>query len=139
MTGWRLVLRSLRFHRRAHLSVLLGAMLSTAILAGALAVGDSVRYSLRQMALSRLGNIHLALHSPARVSRTELAHEVSPALGNAPAAPNILLRGTVAGEPREDGSGGYERAGNVQVLGVADSFWRLGGATPPPALSGDAE
>ena len=61
MSHWMLVARSLRFHWRAHLGVLLGATVSTAILVGALAVGDSVRYSLRSLALARLGGIHLAL------------------------------------------------------------------------------
>ena len=43
MTWGTLIARGLRFHWRAHLGVLLGATLATAILAGALAVGDSVR------------------------------------------------------------------------------------------------
>ena len=57
MTFWQLCLRSLRYHWRAHLGVLLGVVISTAVLVGALAVGDSVRFSLRQMALARLGEV----------------------------------------------------------------------------------
>ncbi|MES2465025.1 MAG: hypothetical protein V4671_31050, partial [Armatimonadota bacterium] len=79
MTVWRLILRSLQFYRRTQASVLLGAILSTAILTGALAVGDSVRYSLRAMALSRLGDVRLALHQPDRFFRAALADELSPA------------------------------------------------------------
>ena len=73
MSHWMLVARSLRFHWRAHLGVLLGATVSTAILVGALAVGDSVRYSLRSLALARLGGIHLALSGQNRFFRAELA------------------------------------------------------------------
>ena len=135
MTLWHLAARSLRFRARAHLGVLLGAMLGTAILVGALAVGDSVRYSLRAMALSRLGDVHLALHSPARFFRTDLAAEVAPEL-RAPVSPVILLRGTATGQG-PDGSGGDVRVGQVQVVGVTESFWRLGGARRPAAAGPD--
>ncbi|HTE17292.1 MAG TPA: ABC transporter permease, partial [Armatimonadota bacterium] len=123
MTAWTLLLRSLRFHWRAHLGVLLGATLSTAILVGALAVGDSVRHSLRGMALSRLGNIHLALHGGSRFFRTELAGEVSGEL-QAPVAPAILLRGTASA------GGGEARAARVQIVGVSEPFWAVGGGRP---------
>jgi hypothetical protein len=50
-----LVRRSLTFHWRTNLAVVLGVAAATAVLAGALVVGDSVRQSLREMALGRLG------------------------------------------------------------------------------------
>ena len=53
--------RSLSFYWRAHLGVLLGAAVGTAVLVGALVVGDSVRFSLHQMALARLGRVLSAL------------------------------------------------------------------------------
>ena len=52
VTFRRLILCSLRFHARAHLGVVLGAMVGSAALIGALAMGDSVRGSLKDMALS---------------------------------------------------------------------------------------
>ena len=55
MTFWTLIRRSLRFHARAHLGVVLGAAIGSAALIGALVVGDSVRESLTDMALRRLG------------------------------------------------------------------------------------
>src|SRR5439155_7363902 len=61
MTYRTLILRSLRFHARAHLGVILGVAVGSAALIGALAVGDSVRGSLRELALQRLGNIHYAM------------------------------------------------------------------------------
>lgn len=122
MTGRTLALRSLRYHWRAHLGVLLGAMVAAAILIGALAVGDSVRYSLRQMALSRLGQTHLALPGKSRFFRAQLGQELSGEL-NAPTAAIILLPGTVAAP------GGEARANGVQVVGVTQEFWKLA----PPA------
>ena len=61
MTIWTLIFRSLRFHARAHLGALLGAAVGSAVLIGALVVGDSVRGSLRDMALARLGKVQLEL------------------------------------------------------------------------------
>ena len=61
MTLRTLILRSLRFHWRSHLGVLLGAAIGSAALIGALVVGDSVRESLRAMALERLGHIRFIL------------------------------------------------------------------------------
>ena len=43
MTTFTLILRSLRFHARAHLGALLGAAVGSAVLVGALIVGDAVR------------------------------------------------------------------------------------------------
>jgi len=124
MTLGQLALRGVRFHWRAHLGVLLGATLGTAILVGALAVGDSVRYSLRHIALSRIGEVRLALHGQGRFFREALGGQLGAALG-APAAPVILLRGTAAAG---EGDG---RAGQVEVVGVTGEFWQLGGGADP--------
>ena len=73
LTFGKLVLRSLRFHARAHLGVVLGAMVGSAALIGALVVGDSVRGSLRDQALERLGATHYALTLPDRFVTEGLA------------------------------------------------------------------
>jgi ABC-type antimicrobial peptide transport system permease subunit len=126
VTLWGLAARGLRFFWRSHLGVLLGAAVAAAVLAGALAVGDSVRYSLREAALARLGGVHLALHSPGRFFRAEIAEGMAAEL-NAPVAPVLILRGTATRMGQE---GGDARVGRVQVLGVSDEFWRLGNAPP---------
>ena len=135
MTLWRLALNSLRFHWRSNVGVLLGATVSAAILIGALAVGDSVRYSLKRMALARLGNVHLALNSQTRFFRAELADALTSQL-NAPAAPVILLSGTASGRPR--GAQDDNRVGRVQVVGVDERFWQLGGAKTPGTAAPDS-
>jgi len=61
MTLRTLIFRSLRFHWRSHLGVLLGAAIGSAALIGALVVGDSVRGSLQAMAMERLGHIQFIL------------------------------------------------------------------------------
>lgn len=57
MTGWRLVLRSLWFHRRSHLAVLVGVSIASAVLTGSLLVGDSVRAGLLRLAMERIGGV----------------------------------------------------------------------------------
>ena len=66
MSIWKLVIRSLLYYRRTHAGTVLGTALATAILVGALIVGDSVRYSLRQMVSERLGNTTDALDTDTR-------------------------------------------------------------------------
>lgn len=114
----RLVWRSLSYYWRAHLGTLLGAILAAAILTGALAVGDSVRYSLRQKALARIGKVTLALTSPGRFFRASLADGLASDL-KAPIAPIVLLPAAATD------SNGELRAGGVQALGVDERFFAL--------------
>ena len=55
MTRLQLVLRGLLFYWRTHVAVVLGVATAVAVLAGALLVGDSVRGSLRELVVERLG------------------------------------------------------------------------------------
>jgi len=126
MNRSRLALESLRYYWRSNMGVLLGATLATAILVGALAVGDSVRASLRDIALARLGKVQFALNSQSRFFRQALADGVSGEL-KAPVAPVILLRGTAAN--------GDLRAGRIQIVGVDDRFWSLAASQVPPAVT----
>ena len=57
MTTWQTISKSLRHHWRIHLAVALGVAAATAVLTGALVIGDSVRGSLRHLVLDRLGRI----------------------------------------------------------------------------------
>ena len=54
-TAGRLIRDSLRHHRRIHIAVALGTAAATAVLTGALLVGDSMRGSLFATAMNRLG------------------------------------------------------------------------------------
>ena len=61
MTKLRLILRNLVYFRWANLAVAVGMAVATAVLTGALMVGDSVRGSLRALAVQRLGPVDHAL------------------------------------------------------------------------------
>ena len=61
MTRFRLILSSLWHHRSLNLLVALSVAIASATLTGAFIVGDSVRGSLRQIVLERLGPMDLIL------------------------------------------------------------------------------
>ena len=120
MTFWTLIRRSLRFHARAHLGVVLGAAIGSAALIGALVVGDSVRGSLRQRALDRIGKTQYLLASTQ--SARDRCHERLdgriprrvPAAGIAPASRCLRQARRGASQPSEF----VRRA--AWVLGVLD-------------------
>ncbi|UCG56968.1 MAG: ABC transporter permease [Phycisphaerales bacterium] len=124
MSLWSLVRRSLGFYWRTNIAVLLTAVVTTAVLTGALAVGDSVRYSLKMMVRARLGATQLALVPQNRFFTAGLAADLATDLDTA-VAPVLQLRGLVAN------SAGTSRANRVEVLGVDERFYEIGAATDP--------
>ena len=75
MTFIRLLRRNLFYHWRGNLAVLLGVAVGTAVLTGALLVGDSLRGSLRDLARDQLGWVDHALVA-GRFFRQDLASEL---------------------------------------------------------------
>src|SRR5947208_14103653 len=111
----RLLLRTLSYHWRGNAAVLLGVLVGSAVLTGALLVGDSLRGSLRDRSLRQLGWVDQALVAP-RFFRAKLADQVRDAAG-ATVAPAILLRTTAA---LADDSAAHAAVRGVTVLGVDD-------------------
>ena len=130
MNSLRLILRSWRHYRRVHAGVLLCAMLTTAVLLGALALGDSADYTLRQRALERLGQVQLAMDAGPRTVREQLAADIAASSGMH-AVPALALPG-VAKTPDDRAS-----ANDVRVLGVPPSFWQLADSAVPPLADGE--
>ena len=143
MSFARLVFASLWFHRRTHLAVLLGVAAGAAVIGGALIVGDSVRASLRDLTLRRLGEVDLALSGGRFVTDgfVERLSTSSPqADGSAVAetpddeprvvAPALALRaGVTAGEEAN-----VRRVGGVNLFAGDGRLWGLletGGVAPP--------
>ena len=73
-------MRSLLYFWRSHLAVMLGAVVACAVLTGALIVGDSVRGSLSDQVLDRLGEVDQAVVSDSFV-RKELAEDLAALAG----------------------------------------------------------
>ena len=70
------MLRALRHYWRINLAVVVAVAVNSAVLTGALLVGDSVRGSLADLTLDRLGKIELAVVAE-RFFREELAEELA--------------------------------------------------------------
>ncbi len=117
LTLRQLVARNVRFYAPSHAGTLLGVAVASAVLVGALVVGDSVRESLRDMALNRIGFFSEAMPAQDHFFRAALADEMRPAISNHLASAVLQLPGTAA---TPDGSA---RANQVQVLGVDQSFF----------------
>ena len=134
MTPGQVVRRSLTYYWRTNLAVVVGVATAVAVLSGALLVGDSVRGSLRDLLLRRLGATDLVITS-AGFFREALAVDVSAAelfMAHFTAAvPLIAVPGIVT----QQDSG--RRAGRVVVYGVDDRFWAFHGV--PPVALGDRE
>jgi putative ABC transport system permease protein len=140
MTTRKLLIESLTYHWRSHLAVLLCVVVGTSVLGGALLVGDSMRGSLRDITLDRLGRIDFALSSD-RLFANDLAQRLHVAANgcwepsqqqpDTSSEPALLLRASVV---RLDESGqSADRAGKVQICGVSKQFWGLArsGNAPP--------
>ena len=131
MTRSTLISRSLRFYWRTHLGVVAGAAVASAVLVGALVVGDSVRHSLRTFALLRLGDVEYAVAPYDRFFRdSRVASPFSGAFKRL-RAPVLRLRGLAVNDESA------ARANRVAVLGVDVRFWRLGGSDDLLAGGGD--
>jgi putative ABC transport system permease protein len=127
----QLVKQSLHYHWRTNLAVMIGVATAVAVLAGALLVGDSVRASLRDLFLQRLGKTDQVI-SAAEFFREQLAvdiqsHKQFVSDGFQAACPLIELEGNVS-----HGTSG-RRAGGVRVYGVDERFWKFHGRDGTPA------
>lgn len=140
MTLWKIALRSLTYYMRTNIAIALGVAAATAVLTGALIVGDSMRHSLRELTLERLGNIDEILASD-NFFREALSDEIkqSPTFKQHydDATPVIMFPGGTVERPQEDTA---RRASQVAVLGIHDEFWSFDKSAPQTIeeLTGDA-
>ena len=110
--------RSLIYFWRINLAVVLGVAVATAVLTGALIVGDSVRGSLRDLSLSRLGKMDHALISE-RFFRASLERDLERELDTQDVVSAISLSGTAVH------AGSNTRASRVQIQGIDNRFANL--------------
>ena len=118
-----LVRRSVLHHLRVYAAVMLGVAAGTAVLVGALLVGDSVRGSLRDLVLQRLGRVDVVLQAP-RFFRAELARELAGDQELKPHYQNVLPAVLLQGTVQQPDSG--RLSSRVQLLGIPPEFWSLG-------------
>lgn len=125
MTPVAYLRRTVAFHGRSHALALLGLAVAAAVITGSLVIGDSVRGSLRDTALARIGRVDAAVVGNGRFVRDALGARLAGKLPGATVAPVLQLRGLAAN--------GERRANAIQVCGVDAAFWRM--APTPDALA----
>lgn len=133
MTFRKLAAQSLKYYWRSHLGTAAGAALATAVLAGALLVGDSVRASLRAMALAGLGRLDFSLFSGDRLFRDDLVGRLRAAVGQGSQIEAALQVVGTAANPD-----GQARANRVQITGVEPTFWQFAPVGSEQAIPADA-
>ena len=118
-----LVRRNLRYYWRTNLAVVLGSAVAVAALIGSLLVGDSVRGTLHDLAVERLGQVQYTVTAPG-FFRAELAADL---LGQ-----SSLQKSGDSAIPAIVAQGAAENVATgvivpeVAALGVTDDFLRLG-------------
>ncbi len=113
MQPFTLIQRNLSYHWRTNAAVIFGVATAVAVLAGALLVGDSVRGSLRELVLGRIGKTDfvIAARNPFRAL---LAKEMGGGAYAMFAMEGIVAHGT-----------NKRSASKVAIYGVDEGFWKF--------------
>ncbi len=129
----RLVGRSLRYFWRIHLAVGLGVVVATAVFVGALVLGDSLRESLRALALRRLGPFRGAVNSARlfpRATVDRLASDPQFSRYFVKAAPVGVFRASMRVENGRQSEQGPIQLNGVQLIACDERFWHLASVRP---------
>lgn len=121
MSLGRLIKNNLCFYRSISIGIFLAVAVATAVLTGAMLVGDSVSQSLKMIAESRLGKTEFALRTYNKPFTEQLAGDLSKKL-NTNFAGLLKLNGLIS---NGDGS---NRINRVEIIGVDERFFNIGSA-----------
>jgi putative ABC transport system permease protein len=113
-----LINKTIKYYWKQNLALLLGTIISTAVLTGALIIGDSVRSSLIHLVDLRLGKAEFALVTGDRFVRTQLATEISDKL-KVESAPLLYTQGIAINTNNQT------RINKTDIIGIDDRFWEL--------------
>jgi len=148
LTIVQVVSKGLWYQRWMQLPISLGVAAATAVIVGALVVGDSVRTSLRDLALDRLGKVDYVLIAPRFFDESILANWQPTSNQFAATREGIILfpRSTVEKksianlalvESTTAASTSIRIAGGTMCMGIEESFWSLGDLAPQPKIADD--
>lgn len=133
MNRFRYVVRSLTFFWRINLAVACGVVAATAVLTGALLVGDSMRGSLRSISLDGLGKIDEILLTD-RFFRVELADEIAATesfQAEFGRAESIVLFPNASAIYKTDADQSTV-ANKVTLIGCENDFWAFSASNVQP-------
>ncbi len=124
MSRRTLIINSVMHYWRTHLAVVAGVAVAVSVLAGALAVGDSVRASLRGLVDERLGRTGFAIVGQG-FFRDSLAAEFEKDEAFAPSFAGTTALIVLEGALTHERSG--RQGSRVQVYGVSEDFFPFHG------------
>lgn len=132
-----LVFRTIAHFHRLLLPVALGVAISSAVIVGALLVGDSMRGSLQFIALDRIGSIQRMIVAPRWFHQSALQADQSRS-GPGSVVGLLWIQAVVAEhQDRSEESAGRittHRVTEMTLMGVDQSFWELGTILPGSTL-----
>ncbi|MDA3823466.1 MAG: ABC transporter permease, partial [Bacteroidales bacterium] len=120
MNPLKLIIKSLLHYRKRNFLLALGFAISTAVLTGALIVGDSVQYSLNRIVEQRLGSITMIMKSGDRFFTEELSNDIRSGLSKP-------VSGLLAVDGMAVADGGQLRINKVNVFGTDRYFDEFAG------------
>ncbi|WP_231612515.1 FtsX-like permease family protein [Novipirellula galeiformis] len=141
-----MVIGSVRHSWRVSVCVAIGVATATAVIVGALLVGDSMRGSLRELTIERLGQTDSMVapghfFNSAEVTSRSVPGESMPAEsvpGESTEAVALIFFPAGIVESQSKQGEIARRAGSVQLIGCDDNFWDLGvHAVRPDVLPSD--
>ena len=115
-----LIFRNLRYFWRTNLAVLLGVATAVAVLSGALLVGDSVRGSLHDLILQRIGQTDYVISSSGFFQESlslRLKHSPSFTAAFHEVCPIIVEKGIITHQENR------RRVNDVRIYGIDAHFW----------------
>ncbi|NQU35385.1 MAG: FtsX-like permease family protein [Bacteroidetes bacterium] len=130
MNSIKFIIRSLSYYSKQHIAVFLATIISTAVLTGALIIGDSVRYSLKNLVNQRLGKIEYVLVTGDRFIGNQLSNRISDDIA-VPTASLLMLEGIAINTENQ------KRVNKVQLFGIDKNFWALSNVSAPKLLKNE--
>lgn len=111
----KLFIRSLHHYLLSHLASAGGIAIATALICGAIIIGDSLKYSLKQIVGYRLGEVTHSITAGERVFTKNFADNINK-------NENVYASAVLKTEAMAVLPGGTQRINKVQVWGVDSSF-----------------
>ena len=111
------VVNTARFHLKGNLAVLMGIVIATASLTGALLVGDSLRGSLADTVKNKLIWVNEAV-----LAQRFFNEQIVVKLGEKTAIPAIILKASI--QVRDDQDCLVTQISSAQVVAVPEEFWQ---------------
>ena len=111
------VVNTARFHLKGNLAVLMGIVIATASLTGALLVGDSLRGSLADTVKNKLIWVNEAV-----LAQRFFNEQIVVKLGEKTAIPAIILKASI--QVRDDQDCLVTQISRAQVVAVPEEFWQ---------------